>query len=124
MKTRREFVRSVIAGAAGTLAARGHRSTYALEIDGRAAAEDPWSKLPQILKSIRPPAFSRREFPITGFGAVADSEADCTDAFKKAIAACSEAGGGRVVVPAGSFLTGAIHLRSNVNLHVVAGATI
>src|SRR5204862_6561618 len=42
----------------------------------------------------------------------------------KAIAACNRAGGGRVVVPTGSFLTGAIHLKSNVNLHVTKGATI
>lgn len=41
-----------------------------------------------------------------------------------AIAACHAAGGGRVVVPAGDWLTGAIHLRSNVNLHVSAGATL
>ena len=34
------------------------------------------------------------------------------------------AGGGRVVVPAGTFLTGAIHLKSSVNLHLSAGATL
>ena len=38
--------------------------------------------------------------------------------------ACHAAGGGRVVVPAGEFLTGAIHLRSNVNLFVSEGATL
>jgi len=38
--------------------------------------------------------------------------------------ACARAGGGRVVVPPGVFLTGPIHLRSNVNLHVSEGATI
>ena len=43
---------------------------------------------------------------------------------RSAIGACNAAGGGRVVVPAGRYLTGAIHLRSNVNLHVRAGATI
>jgi hypothetical protein len=39
-------------------------------------------------------------------------------AFSRAINACSLAGGGRVVVPEGNFLTGAIHLKSNVNLHL------
>jgi len=42
----------------------------------------------------------------------------------RAIAACHGAGGGRVVVPAGVWLTGAIHLKSNVNLHLAAGATL
>jgi polygalacturonase len=49
---------------------------------------------------------------------------DCTTSFQQAIAACNKAGGGRVVVPAGTFLTGAVHLKSGVNLHVSAGATI
>ena len=41
------------------------------------------------------------------------------------IAACSKAGGGRVLVPAGDWLVvGPIHLKSNVNLHVEKGATI
>src|SRR5204862_1698394 len=35
-----------------------------------------------------------------------------------------KAGGGRVVVPAGTFLTGAVHLRSNVNLYLAEGATL
>ena len=62
--------------------------------------------------------FPTRHFDITRFGAVGDGVTDCTEAFRAAIAACHRAGGGRVVVPAGDFLTGAIHLRSNVNLHV------
>ena len=45
-------------------------------------------------------------------------------AIQDAIAACSRAGGGRVLVPAGNFLTGPIHLRSKVNLHVAEGATL
>ena len=47
-----------------------------------------------------------------------------TRAIGRAIAACASAGGGRVVVPAGRFATGPIHLRSNVNLHVSRGATL
>src|SRR5204862_6043835 len=63
-------------------------------------------------------------FNITNFGAVADGKSDSTEAIRKAIAACNAAGGGRVVVPAGIFLTGAIHLKSNVNLYVSEGATL
>ncbi|HEY9219627.1 MAG TPA: glycoside hydrolase family 28 protein, partial [Phenylobacterium sp.] len=42
----------------------------------------------------------------------------------QAIAACTAAGGGRVLVPAGDWLTGAVHLKSNVELHVAEGATL
>src|SRR6185436_10524386 len=65
-----------------------------------------------------------RDFPVTDFGAKADGTTDCTDAIRQAIAACHAAGGGRVVVTGGVFLTGAVHLRSNVNLHVAEGATL
>ena len=56
-----------------------------------------------------------REFPITDYGAVTGAVKN-TEAFAKAIAACSAAGGGRVVVPKGDWRTGAVHLKSNVAL--------
>ena len=56
--------------------------------------------------------------------AKAGGEIDNREAINKAIDAASKAGGGRVVVPAGVFLTGAIRLKSNVNLHVSKGATL
>ncbi len=82
-----------------------------------------WSRVPQILSRIRAPWFPHRDFVITNFGAVADGKTDCTDAIRRAIAACAKHGG-RVVVPAGEFLTGPIHLKSRVNLHLDAGATL
>jgi len=88
------------------------------------AADDPWATLPQILKRIQPPKFPDRDFDITRYGAKADGKTDCTSAFRDAIAACNKAGGGRVVVPEGVFLTGAIHLKSDVNLYVSRGATV
>jgi polygalacturonase len=54
------------------------------------------------------------------FGATGDGQADCTEAIAKAIDACASAGGGHVMVPAGEFLTGPIHLKSNVDLHLAA----
>jgi unsaturated rhamnogalacturonyl hydrolase len=81
-----------------------------------------WERVPEILARIRPPVFPAREFPITDYGAAAGR--DCTEAIQKAIEACAAAGGGRVVVPAGEFLTGPIHLKSNVNLHLDGGATL
>jgi unsaturated rhamnogalacturonyl hydrolase len=81
-----------------------------------------WESVPAILARIKPPRFPARDFPITDYGARSGS--DSTEAIRRAIEVCSKAGGGRVVVPAGTFLTGAIHLKSNVNLHVSAGATL
>ena len=49
---------------------------------------------------------------------------DSSAAIAKAIDACSKAGGGRVIVPAGEFLTAAVHLKINVNLYISKGATL
>lgn len=57
-------------------------------------------------------------------GAVADGTTKCTAAFAKAIAACGLAGGGRVLVPKGTYVTGPITLHSNVDLHLAEGATV
>ncbi len=83
-----------------------------------------WGQVPEILSRIEAPQFPDKDFVITDFGAVGDGQTDCTEAFKQAIAAANEAGGGRVVVPAETFYTGAIHLKSNVNLYVSEGAVV
>ncbi len=83
-----------------------------------------WDRVPQILKRIIPPTFPEKNFPITDYGAVPGGKTLCTEAIAKAIEACNKAGGGHVVVPKGVFLTGAIHLKSNVDLHVSDGAVL
>jgi polygalacturonase len=116
---------------AGTVAAAALLPS-AISADTVAAAEatvsrlarDPWEKVPQILARIRPPAFPKRRFDITAYGAVGDGVTKNTEAFRAAIKACNRAGGGHVIVPPGRFLTGAIQLRSNVDLHVEEGATV
>ena len=77
-----------------------------------------WEEAARIVSRIKPPTFPRRDFPITQYGARRGSTNNCTDALRQAIAACVRAGGGRVVVPAGEFFTGPIHLQSNVELHL------
>lgn len=83
-----------------------------------------WAQVPEIISQIVPPTFPSRDFFITDYNAVGDGQTDCTASFEQAIRACYESGGGRVVVPQGIFLTGAIHLKPNVNLHVTQNATI
>ncbi|MCX6145044.1 MAG: glycosyl hydrolase family 28-related protein, partial [Ignavibacteriales bacterium] len=83
-----------------------------------------WDAVPSILKRISPPIFPQRDFNVASFGAVGDGATDCSSAFKKAIEKCSAEGGGRVVVPKGVYLVGAIHLKSNVNLYVSKEATL
>ena len=87
-----------------------------------AAVVRGWDSLPAVLARIKAPQFAARDFPITDFGAKPGTDASA--AIKAAITACNQAGGGRVVVPAGEWLTGAIYLKSNVNLHVAEGATL
>src|SRR5262249_4130848 len=89
-----------------------------------AVEEDLWSGASAILARIKAPEFPARDVDVTAHGAIGDGAKDCTAAFRAAIDACRQAGGGRVVVPNGRFLAGPIRLRSNVNLHLSDGATI
>jgi len=63
-------------------------------------------------------------FNIVDYGAAGDGQTKNTQAIAKAIEACAKAGGGTVWVPAGKFLTGSIELKSNITLHIDAGAHI
>ena len=90
------------------------------------AHADDWTTLyKQIEQSIKQPEFANRDFNITKYGAGTKATAAVNQkAINKAIAACSKAGGGRVIVPAGTFNTGAITLLSGVNLVVEKNATL
>ena len=68
--------------------------------------------------------FPQKDFPITKYGAKPGDVKANTAAFAKAMAACNKAGGGRVVVPAGEWLTGPIHFKSNCNLYLGEGAKV
>ena len=88
------------------------------------SSPDNWSKRDEIFKRIKPPVFSEKTYNIVDFGAIGDGTTDCTENIKNAIVTCSDSGGGVVLVPEGTFLTGAIYLKSNVNLHIIKGATL
>jgi polygalacturonase len=86
----------------------------------------PWSEANSILASTALPSFPNTNFIVThpAYGARGDGHSDNTAAFQKAISACNASGGGHVVVPAGTYVTGAIYLKSNVDLHLDPGATL
>ncbi|AEV97107.1 glycoside hydrolase family 28 [Niastella koreensis] len=66
----------------------------------------------------------QKNYDITTFGAKGDSSTNNTVAIQKAIDEASANGGGRVVIPAGRFVTGVLNLKSNVELHVSANAML
>ena len=80
--------------------------------------------LPFHMPPVEPPSFPDRIFNVWDFGAVGDRTTVNTQAFRRAIEACHEEGGGVVLIPAGTWLTGPIHLRSNVNLHLKRDALV
>jgi polygalacturonase len=87
-------------------------------------SKEAWAKFPEIIKGITTPVFPNKTFNILDFGAKPDGVFDNTLAIKKAIQKCTQKGGGVVLVPAGKYFTGPIHLDNNVNLHLVEGAEI
>ncbi len=95
-----------------------------LPVSSHAGVPTPWSRAADIVRNIRAPVFPARQFDISAFGAKGDGITLNTAAINVAIDRCAEAGGGRVVVPPGRFLTGAIHLKSNMDLHINEGATL
>ncbi|RXP46890.1 glycoside hydrolase family 28 protein [Lutibacter sp. HS1-25] len=87
-------------------------------------ATDPWLVMQRIVDSIQEPVFQDSTFNVLDFGAISDGVTNNTLAFNNAINQCAANGGGKVLVPAGKYFSGAIHLKSNVNLHLDEGAEI
>ncbi len=70
------------------------------------------------------PVVPVRVFTAADFGAVGDGKTICTTAIARAIAAASAAGGGKVSLSAGTYLSGPVRLLSNVDLDIAQGATL
>lgn len=83
------------------------------------ASEDPADAIVAALPNI-PDA----RFRLTDYGAVGDGKAFDTDAIKKAIAAVEQAGGGHLIIPAGTYKTLPFSLVSRLDLHLDPGATL
>lgn len=79
------------------------------------------------MPELKRPDIPNKTFNIKDYGAKemsGDNPFKSTEAIHKAIEAAHAAGGGKVVIPAGEWLTGPIHLKSNLNLHIAKGATV
>jgi polygalacturonase len=78
------------------------------------------------LENLRPalPVIPDRTFALGDFGAVGDGVTMNTGAFERAIAAVDQAGGGRLIVPKGVFVTAPFKLCSRLDLHLAEGAII
>ena len=76
------------------------------------------------LPNVAGTAFKKDTFNIVSYGAVSSAKALNTMAIQQAIDIAAKQGGGVVRIPAGFYVTGAITLRSNINLHLDAGAVL
>ncbi|MCD8167653.1 MAG: glycoside hydrolase family 28 protein [Bacteroides sp.] len=83
-----------------------------------------YKELPFEMPLLAPPVFPKNEVSIQDFEGVGDGYALNTQAFARAIDALSQQGGGRLIIPAGVWLTGPIVLKSNINLHLEDRAII
>ena len=81
-------------------------------------------KLAFELPKIYQPHFKRDTFNIVNYGAIADGLTLNAEAINKAIDECAKQGGGTVLIPRGSFVTGPIIMKSNINLHLDKGALL
>lgn len=80
--------------------------------------------LTSVLSAVTGLAVVAKDYNVVDYGAVSDTTRLSTEAIQRAIDSCSEAGGGRVVVPAGLYKIGTLVLRSHVDLHLETGVTL
>jgi DNA sulfur modification protein DndE len=76
------------------------------------------------LPKIYLPHFKRDTFNILDYGAIADGLSLNSGAINKAIGECAAHGGGTVLIPKGTFVTGPVMLKNNINLHLEKGALL
>ena len=105
-QARREFIKRFAAGATLTLPTIGiTQKAEAMGAQSAATNQAPF-------------------FNVAAYGAEGDGKTLCTASIQKAVDECARSGGGKVVFPAGKYLTGPIFLKSNVHVEVPAGTTL
>jgi polygalacturonase len=108
--------RSAVAAVLATSAAIG--------ADAPAPSID-WSQIDAIVAGIESPRIPRRDFRVADLGGVPDGRTDALPAIRAAIEKASAAGGGRVILSMGTWLSnGPVHLRSRIELHLEDGARL
>ena len=85
---------------------------------------DVWAKASAIADTIQPPRIQRSTFTVKSFSGLADGKTDDGAAIARAIYACTQTGGGRILLSPGVTLTGSIRLRSSIELPVPKGAPL
>ena len=88
--------------------------------------EKAWNEVyPAIEKQIAQPSFRDKDYKLLDYGKKSRTKGFLyTELINKVIDVCSREGGGRVVIPKGTWLTGPITIKDNVNLHLEEGATL
>lgn len=79
---------------------------------------------PFPMPQLERPRIPERAFDVRDFGAIEGGKDKITAAIAGAMAKATSEGGGTVLIPAGTWLTGPIHFKSNINLHVASGAEL
>ncbi|MBI5688956.1 MAG: glycoside hydrolase family 28 protein [Verrucomicrobia bacterium] len=113
--SRRRFLGVVGGGAAGFLATSSVAAPPAA----------PWPDLASLPERLPPPRIPSRQLRLDALGASANGTADALPALRKGLQELARAGGGRLIVPPGTWrLDGPIHLTSGINLHLDEGAVL
>ena len=92
---------------------------------GDPGSEVDWSRIDAIVAALERPSIPRRDYRVADLGGRPDGRTDTLPAIRAAIEKASAAGGGRVVLSKGVWLSrGPVHLRSRIELHLEEGARL
>lgn len=87
-----------------------------LQLSAKSQLKNPFKQMKKVLRAIHEPKFPNREYQMLDYYNGTDSL--YTAAINEAINTCSKQGGGHVIIPDGTWKTGPIRLKSNVDLHL------
>ncbi len=96
----------------------------ATESENNAYVDNRPGEIPFAMPPFSVPEFSNDSCNIKNYGAIGDGTFINTNSIKKAIEDCHQKGGGKIIFPEGKWLTGPIHLKSNINLHLEKNSEI